>query len=192
MRSRALRNRDALKCVVVCSMAWILTAGDAVASHAGSQPATERGSVERGGASARGVGGEGATRFAESLMENLVEGLDVPPAALSSFEALYQRHKTEIDRFVQDNPHVLWESLDVLLDALPGLKRVGEMGGMLYVPRRTYARASQLVDDVASKLSAPLARDLSRIKNLVQGLFQEGDGGEMMIDLNELARHRFN
>lgn len=187
-----MKNRDALKCVVVSSMAWLLTVGGAVTSQAGSQPATEGVNVERGRASARESGGESAVRFAESLMENLVEGLDVPPAALSSFEALYQRHKVEIDDFVQDNPYLLWESLDVLLDALPGLKRVGETGGRLYVPRRTYARASQLVDDVASKLSGPLARDLTRMKNLVHGLFQEGESGEMMIDLNELARYRFN
>jgi len=187
-----LRNRDVLKCVMVCSMAWVLAVGGAVASSAGPRSAMESEGSEKGRASVRGEGGEGAVRLAETLMESLVEGVEVPVAALSLFEALYQRHKREIEQFIQDNPYVLWESLDVLADSLPGLKKLGEMEGRLYIPERAFAKASRLVDDIASKLSAPLSRDLTRTRNLVQSLFQESEDGQMMIDLNELARRSFN
>ena len=123
----------------------------------------------------------------EMLAEELLGDIDIPVSKPTRdfVDQLYRRHRSEFTRLIQDNPQLVWDALDIVLDALPALRAVPQNGGQLYLDRNIYTRASDLVDRCEGLSTPELARDLKKLKLLVEMKIKSADSDRVRIDLQE-------
>ncbi|GLI36041.1 hypothetical protein [Desulforhabdus amnigena] len=117
------------------------------------------------------------------LPGNLLGDIQVSEPTRSFLDELYKRHSSEFTRIIQDNPQLVWDAMDVVLDALPALKAMPKNGGRLYVDKNIYARASGLVDRCEDLSTPELAKDLKKLRLFVEMRIKEVDSDRIMIDL---------
>lgn len=115
---------------------------------------------------------------------NLLSDVQVPQHTSKTFTDLYSKHKAEIDRILNDNPYLIWESIDVVLDALPALKSVPQNGGRLYIDKRLYSKATDLLSEIEALSSPELSHDLQQSWAFVQNRAKDSGQGAFVIDLN--------
>lgn len=123
----------------------------------------------------------------EMLAEELFGDIDLPVSKPTRdfVDQLYRRHRSELTRLIQDNPQLVWDALDIVLDALPALRAVPKNEGQLYLDRNIYARASDLVDRCEGLSTPELARDLKKLRLLVEMKIKSADSERVRIDLRE-------
>jgi hypothetical protein len=123
----------------------------------------------------------------EMLVEELLGDIDIPVSKPTRdfVDQLYHRHRSEFTRLIQNNPQLVWDALDIVLDALPALRAMPQNGGQLYLDRNIYARASDLVDRCEGLSTPELARDLKKLRLLVEMKIKSADSERVRIDLNE-------
>jgi len=123
----------------------------------------------------------------EMLAEELLGDIDIPVSKPTRdfVDQLYHRHRSEFTRLIQDNPQLVWDALDIVVDALPALRAIPQNGGQLYLDRSVYARASDLVDRCEGLSTPELARDLKKLRLLVEMKTKSADSERVRIDLNE-------
>ena len=120
----------------------------------------------------------------ENAIEGLLGGIAVPDAAAQLFNGIYTRHGIEIGRILSDNPRMVWDTLDLLLDLLPALRALPATGGRLTVNSGDYDRAAALLQRFTALSSSGLARDLGRTREWIDRRVTQGDAGKLVIDLN--------
>ncbi len=114
---------------------------------------------------------------------DLLGDIQVSEPTRSFLDGLYKRHRFEFARIIQDNPQLVWDTMDVVLDALPALRAMSKNGGRLYVDKNIYARASGIVDRCEGFATQELARDLRKLRLFVEMRSKEVDSDRIMIDL---------
>jgi hypothetical protein len=124
---------------------------------------------------------QGATK----VIGDLLGEITVPSEAAGFFNDFYNRNKTEVLRIFSDNPYLIWETLGVVVDALPSLRTIADQDGRLYLDGATYARANTLFERYRGLASSQLAADLDRTKSYVDSRTEGTDSGGRVIDLND-------
>lgn len=89
--------------------------------------------VDASGIAVRDTGRE---RTAGDILDDLVES---SPTA-QALSNLYSRHRLEIERILYENPFMIRQGIEILVEALPALKTVPGNGGRLTVDRNCTAR----------------------------------------------------
>ena len=158
---------------LVLGGAQVLCATDKLAS--GGPPVSEETSQE---ADALGPSGQ-------ALLNSLVGDISIPRTTIQSFGELFDPHKTELERLVNTHQDLLWEAIAVVIEVLPSLKATDVPDGQLRVPRKSYAKASNLLERCESLASPELARDMRKAKALFESMLKENDQEDLIIDLKE-------
>lgn len=133
--------------------------------------------VDASGIAVRDTGRE---RMAGDILDDLVES---SPTA-QALSNLYSRHRLEIERILYENPFMIREGIEILVEALPALKTVPGNGGRLTVDRELYGKASGLLEQLQALSSPELSDDLGRSKILIESRMREHGDGSLVIDLN--------
>ncbi|MEN6483564.1 MAG: hypothetical protein ABFD98_01670 [Syntrophobacteraceae bacterium] len=123
-----------------------------------------------------GNGGDG--------LADLLGGIAIPSATANVFNGIYARHGRELTSILSDNPAIVWDTLDILLDVLPGLRAVPANGGRLFVTRAEYDRAAILLQRFMALSSDGLAEDLGKARAMIDRRLKETGEGKIVIDLN--------
>jgi hypothetical protein len=116
---------------------------------------------------------------------SVLSGIHVPAATVDEFTTLYNRHKTEIRTIVDQHTDLVWQTLDVVVDALPALQSFDKAGGRLYLDRRVYAKANRLFDEYVRLAGSGLAKDLRKAKRSIDNRTEDWGSNQVMIDLSE-------
>jgi hypothetical protein len=122
---------------------------------------------------------------AATVIGDLLGEITVPNEAAILFNDLYYRNKAEVFRILNNNPYLVWETLGVVVEALPALRLIGDQDGKLYLDRATYARARSLFDHYHGLASPQLAADLDKTRSYVDSRTEEKDSGDVVIHLND-------
>jgi hypothetical protein len=125
------------------------------------------------------------SRYGQELLSGLVGDIQLPKATIESFCGLFQHHQPELERLANTHQELIWGALDVVIEALPSLKTMDAQEGKVRVPRSTYAKASNLLEQCELLASPKLARDLRRAKALFDSMVKESDQESLIIDLKK-------
>lgn len=115
---------------------------------------------------------------------DLLSQIRVPDRTSRTFSDLFMKHQAELDRLVRENPWVMWDSLGVVLDALPAFRELPQNGGRLFIDKRVYARAADLMGRLENISSPQLSRDLRLSEKYVEDRMRESGPNTLEIDLN--------
>jgi hypothetical protein len=126
-----------------------------------------------------------AENLTPDLLQSLVGDIPIPKATVQSFSVLFDRHRLELKQLVDAHQDLVWETLNVVIEFLPSLKTVAANGGQLRVNRKTYAKATSLLERCELLASPELAQDLREAKTLVDSRLKEGDQEDLIINLKE-------
>jgi hypothetical protein len=141
------------------------------------------GAVERQEESNQGVGGLG--QIAQNLLRGLTENIQIPQATEQSFAKLFTPHRAELERLAGTHQDLVWEALAVVIEALPSFKNMEAKGGKLVVDRKTFAKATGLLERCEALVSPELARDMRKARALVDRRVKSDDPENVIIDLRE-------
>jgi len=108
----------------------------------------------------------------------------IPDQTRRTFTELYARHQEELDRIMSENPVLLWDSLDVVLDALPALRQVPRDEGRLHIHKRVYDKVAHLMERIVSLSGPQLSQDLRQSRKYVEDRMTETGPDTLEIDLN--------
>lgn len=117
-------------------------------------------------------------------LADLLGGIAIPSGTAAVFNGIYVRHGRELTSILSDNPVIIWDTLDILLDILPGLRAVPANGGRLFVTRAEYDRAAILLQKFMALSSDGLAEDLEKARTMIDRRLKETGEGKIVIDLN--------
>jgi hypothetical protein len=120
----------------------------------------------------------------DTTIVDLLSQIRVPDRTSRTFSDLFSKHQAELDRLVRENPWVMWDSLGVVLDALPAFRQLAENEGRLLIDRRVYARAANLMERLEILSSPQLTRDLRQSQKYVEDRMKESGPNTLEIDLN--------
>ncbi len=121
----------------------------------------------------------------QDFLSGLVGDISIPKTTIKRFGKLFDPHKTELKRLANTHQDLLWEAIAVVIEVLPSLKATDAPEGQLRVPRKTYAKASNLLERCGSLASPELARDMRKAKALFESMVKESDQENLTIDLKE-------
>ena len=127
----------------------------------------------------------GLSQYGQDLLKSLVGDVPIPKATVQSFSVLFERHRQELERLANAHQDLVWETLEVVIEFLPSLKTMDANGGQVRVNRKTYAKASGLLEKCERLASPELAQDLRTAKVLVDSRLKEGDQESLIINLND-------
>ncbi len=117
-------------------------------------------------------------------LKDAVRGIRLPDSTVQPFEDIFARNRYEIERIISENPFLVWESLDLALDAIPSLREIRQNGGMLQLSSRLYARAMKLLDQCDALASPAFSKDLHTARSLVDARVTQQMNNQVIIDLN--------
>ncbi|MFP5213051.1 MAG: hypothetical protein ACLGPL_06690 [Acidobacteriota bacterium] len=120
----------------------------------------------------------------EGMISGLVGDVRIPPATSDYFNGLYRRNKPEIRQLIDDNPTMVWESLNLVLEALPALKAVGQNGGVLRLSSRLYQKTDRLFAQYEALASPKLSSDMGKARRYIESRVKENRNGLVAVDLN--------
>lgn len=115
---------------------------------------------------------------------NLLEGVPSSGPVCHEFIRIYEKHKGEIEKILNENPLLIWKTLEVLLKASPALHTIEENGGKLYLDKKVFLSALALLEAYKETAGPPLARAIGRAKKMVKGRAKDTDTEQVVIDLN--------
>ncbi len=121
---------------------------------------------------------------AERLVGELLNDIRIPGHVSDIMSTLYTKHRSEIVRIIHGNPHIVWSTVELVLEALPALRTMGENGGAIIVDKDVYSRAEVILEQYRSLASSGLARDLDGLKRYVESRALPVDSEKIKVDLN--------
>jgi hypothetical protein len=124
-------------------------------------------------------------QYGQDLLKNLMGDVSIPKATVQSFSALFDRHRAELESLASAHQELVWETLEVVIEFLPSVKTMDANSGQLQVNRKTYAKASRLLERCQLLATPEFAQDLRKAKVLVESRLKEGDQENLIIDLKE-------
>lgn len=130
------------------------------------------------------VASPAAESVATRVLEDSLSDIQIPPATAARFETVYWRHRAELYQIAAANPGLVWETVGLVLDALPALRSVKNNSGRLYLDQRTFGKANDVWEQYVRLASSGLATDLKDIKKFVDNRTKPVDSGRVVIDLN--------
>jgi hypothetical protein len=127
----------------------------------------------------------GLTRFGQDLLKSLLGDVPIPKATGQSFTLLFDRHRSELESLGRTHQELIWETIEVVMEFLPSVKTLEVNGGQLRVNRKTYAKASRLLERCELLVTPGFAQDLRKAKAMVESRLREGDADSLIIDFKE-------
>jgi hypothetical protein len=124
-------------------------------------------------------------QYGQDLLKSLMGDVVIPKATVQSFSALFDRHRAELESLASAHQELVWETLEVVIEFLPSAKTMDANSGQLRVNRKTYAKASRLLERCQLLATPEFAQDLRKAKALVESRLKEGDQENLIIDLKE-------
>ncbi len=126
---------------------------------------------------------ENSARYGQALLHSLTGDIRIPQATSNVLVELFAGHESELERIVTAHQDLLSEMLGVVIEVLPSLRSLNENGDELHVARKTFTRASTLMERCESFASPELARDLRKAKQFVDARVKPDGPESLVIDL---------
>jgi hypothetical protein len=130
-------------------------------------------------------GADSLGRISQNLLRGLTENIHIPQATEQSFVRLFAPHRGELERLAGTHQDLVWEALAVVIQVLPSLKNMEAKGGKLVVDRKTFAKATGLLERCEALASPELARDMKKAKALVDRKTLSDNPESVIIDLRD-------
>ena len=115
-----------------------------------------------------------------------MDGIEIQSPIGDEFAQVYHRHKAEIHQIVNQNPFLVWETVDLIVEVLPALRSVRPDDGKLYVDKRTFSKADDLFARCEALASPGLANDLRKARAQVDSRITEWDSERILVDLEQI------
>jgi hypothetical protein len=128
------------------------------------------------------VQAEGASKL--GIVENVLSGLYLPRQTGEEFNGILLRNRPEMEAIVSENPFLVWDTMTIIVGAMPYLKEVEHNGGRLYLDRDTYSNTVNLLIKYQAVASPKFAADLQLLKEMFDGRIKSLDTEGLWIDLN--------
>ncbi|HOV87117.1 MAG TPA: hypothetical protein PLM79_12195 [Syntrophobacteraceae bacterium] len=114
----------------------------------------------------------------------ILDEIRVPDRTAREFTQLYLNHRQELLRILSDRPALIWQTLELVLEALPALKAVEEREGRIYLDKKLYRKVDSFLGTFEQYCSLELASDLRKIQRFVLDRMEEIPNDQVVIDLN--------
>jgi hypothetical protein len=118
-------------------------------------------------------------------LNSLLDGIHVGTPTVEELAVLYDRHKAEIHAIFDQHLDLVWETMDVIVEALPALRSVDKAGGRLYLDKRTYSKANRIFEQYVALAGSGLAKDLRKAREQFDVRTENWGSNQVMIDLND-------
>jgi hypothetical protein len=118
------------------------------------------------------------------ILENVLNGLSIPRQTGEEFNRILLRNRTEMEAVLSENPFLIWDTMSVVLSAMPYLKEIEQNGGRLYLDRDTYSSTVNLLEKYQAVASPKLAADLQLLRTMFDRRIKTMDSEGLWIDLN--------
>jgi hypothetical protein len=118
------------------------------------------------------------------IVENVLSGLYIPRQTGEEFNGILLRNRSEMEAVLSENPFLVWDTMSIILSAMPYLKEIEQNGGRLYLDRDTYSSTVNLLEKYQAVASPKLAADLQLLKTMFDRRIKTMDSEGMWIDLN--------
>lgn len=128
------------------------------------------------------VQGDGGGRL--EIVENLLSGLYIPRRAGEEFSGILLRNRPELEAIVRENSFLIWDTMGMVVSAMPYIKEIEQNGGKLYLDRDTYSRAVNLLEQYQAVASPKLGADLQLLRKMFDARIKSLDSEGMWVDLN--------
>jgi hypothetical protein len=168
--------------IVMSAFVLTITVPAAIAGPTRAAPSHAR-SGEQIGSQQVAPYDEGEARL--NSIGSVLEGIRIGAPTMEEFRTLYNRHKREIQTIVNQHMDLVWETIDLAIDALPALRSTEKTGGRLFLDKGIYSRANRLFEKYMALAGSGLAKDLRRAKRFIDGKTEDWNSNQVMIDLND-------